>query len=168
MHIGILSDSHGKNDRLTRAADLLVAQGAEVIVHCGDLCDEDALHRLGRLHVPVYAVAGNMDKDLLKQLRLAAEFSRVAFFSEVVTVALGDGRQLAATHGHLEELLSGLVEGGQFAYVCHGHTHRRRDERIGSARVLNPGSLHKPKDRPDAGCLLLDTASDAVEWFNLE
>jgi predicted phosphodiesterase len=27
--------------------------------------------------------------------------------------------------------------------VCHGHTHRRREERVGKTLVLNPGAIYR-------------------------
>lgn len=167
MQVGLLSDSHGNNDRLGQAAKLLLDHGAEVLVHCGDIVDENALHQLGKLHVPAYAVAGNMDRDLLKQLNLAAELARVVFAPDAVTLPLGDGRKLAATHGHHEQLLKDLAADPDVTYLCHGHTHRRRDERFGNTRVINPGSLYKPKDRPSPGCMLLDTDTDTLQAFDL-
>ena len=77
-----------------------------------------------------------------------------------VEVPLGDGEHLAATHGHRETILDGLIGGQQFPYVCHGHSHRVRDERIGRTRVINPGALHHAKVHTIA---MLDTDTDMLE-----
>lgn len=163
MKIGIISDSHGKTARLQRAVDMLVARGAEAIVHCGDLGGEEALHSLGRSGRRAYAVGGNTDKHMQQLVRAAAD-AGVQFHYEVIEVPLGDGRLLIATHGHDEELVNELLAGGQFPYVCVGHTHRRRDERAGNVRLINPGALHRAVPHTVA---LLDVATDKLEFIDV-
>lgn len=158
MRIGIISDSHGKAERLRSAIDALSRHGAQALVHCGDIGSVDCLELLADSGVPAYAVAGNMDR---KVQRLAIEAKRVgvAFGWEVVEVPLGDGQYLVATHGHDEDVLGELVIGEQFRYVCHGHTHERRDEFRGPTRVINPGALHHARSHTVA---LLDTEADEL------
>lgn len=162
MRIGILSDSHGKSKRVRKAVALLTERGMDALVHCGDLCEEDDLALLAAAGVPVYLVAGNMDHPLVDDLRTAAKKLGVHFAADFVAVHLDDGRYLAATHGHLTTL-DDLVCGGQFSYVCHGHTHRLRDERFELTRVLNPGALFHPKSSSDQTVMRLDTDTDSVE-----
>jgi len=161
MRIGILSDTHGRVDRLRAALQALAARGVELIVHCGDVGGEGCVRLLGGCGVPVHMVAGNMDKDVARLADAAARCG-VLFHWEVAQVPLGDGRLLAAVHGDDQRLLGELIRGGQFAYVCHGHTHRRRDERIGPVRVINGGALHNTSAPSVA---VLDTASDELEFI---
>lgn len=166
MKIGILSDSHGKAKRLRAAVAALVERGAERIVHCGDVGSPGCIEVLGAAGVEACAVAGNMDRRPGK-LAAAAERAGVVFAIDSVEVPLGDGRYLAATHGHREGLLDELVAGGEFAYVCHGHTHRVRDERVGRVRVINPGALRSSRDPGRPTVALLDTASDSLEFLDV-
>ena len=46
MHLGILSDTHGQLARTTRAVATLINQGAEALVHCGDLTGPELVGRL--------------------------------------------------------------------------------------------------------------------------
>jgi len=167
MKIGIVSDTHGKTRRLKRALKALVKRQAEAIVHCGDVLDEEHVALLGEYSLPTYLVAGNMDRHLTGRLAQAAAEAGVVFAEDVLIVPLGDGRKLAVIHGNREELLAELLHGGRFAYLCHGHTHRRRDERIGATRVLNPGALHHPHGTSRRTVLLLDTSADTVEEIEL-
>ena len=166
MKVGIVSDSHGRESRLAAALEVLVARGAEVVVHCGDIGSVECVWCLGAAGVPAYAVAGNMDRHA-DVLAAAAVQCGVNFSEAAVEVPLGDGSYLAATHGADQDLLAELTCGGQFPYVCHGHTHRARSERIGGTRVINPGALahgRKPR-RPTAA--LLDTDTDTVEHIRV-
>ncbi|MBS3821666.1 MAG: YfcE family phosphodiesterase [Planctomycetes bacterium] len=167
MKIGIVSDSHGRSDRLAEAVAQLAARGAEAVVHCGDITAAEDVEVLAGSDAPAWLVAGNMDRHEEAGLRQAAEACGVTFAIDFVAVPLGDGEHLAATHGHLQHLLDELVRGGQFRYVCHGHSHRRRDERLAEARVLNPGALWHPRGRRDCTCLLLDTHADRLEEISI-
>ncbi|MFP3937048.1 MAG: metallophosphoesterase family protein [Phycisphaerae bacterium] len=158
MRIGIISDSHGKADRLREAVQALSREGAETVVHCGDIGSAECLEVLASNGARAYAVAGNMDR---KVQRLAHDATRlgVEFGWEVVEVPLGDGQYLVATHGHDEDILGELILGQQFPYVCHGHTHEKRDECFGPTRIINPGALHHADPYTVA---LLDTDSDEL------
>ncbi len=163
MRIGILSDSHGKADRLRAALDMLVEKKVEAIVHCGDVGSRKFMAMLAGTGVSVYVVAGNMDKYVMR-LEAAANEHGIHFDWERLEVPIGEGRYLAVTHGHKGHILEELVLGGQFPYVCHGHTHVARDERVGQVRVINPGALHHSTEHTVA---VLDTDSDEVEFIEI-
>jgi putative phosphoesterase len=150
MRVGILSDTHGKTRRVRLALDLLAARGLDLLVHCGDVGSAAVLELLAAPGVPVHVVPGNMDRR------------GVVTGDMVVEVDLPEGR-LAVTHGHLPVVLEQLIESGQYAWVCHGHTHRIRDERIGTTRVINPGAVAHPRDPRHPTVALLDTTTDTLE-----
>jgi putative phosphoesterase len=165
MRIGLLSDSHGNTQRLRAAMALLADEGAQALVHCGDIGSHECVRALGGVAVPAYLVAGNMDRwhhGLKRESQAGLTFSPTT-----VEVPLGDERYLIATHGHRESLLDDLITGGQFPYVVHGHTHCRRNEQFPTCRVICPGSLHHPRNPRTPGCALLDAASDSVTFFDL-
>ena len=165
MKIGLLSDSHHKTERLSRAIDLLVARGAEHLVHCGDVCEATDLLLFREALVPASVVAGNMDTHRIDALTEYAALAGIDFAMDSVAVEFAPGEHLIATHGHFFELLEELILGGAFPYVCHGHTHVPRDERIGRVRVLNPGAIAHPRSKAGATVALLDTDTDTCEWI---
>ena len=166
MRIGIVSDSHGQTSRLHRALALLAEAGAQQIIHCGDVGSTDCVDVLSQCGLPAHLVAGNMDRYVLHLSRTAARCG-LDFDPRTVEVAIGDSQHLVATHGHHGHLLDELIAGGQFPYVCHGHTHRLRDERIGPVRVINPGALHHPRDPHHPTVALLDTDADDLQVFDV-
>lgn len=168
MIVGICSDSHGHSHRLSAVMDHFGRAEVEAIVHCGDLCEPDDIELLSAGPAAVYLAAGNMDRNVIEELTAAADRLGVTFAADFITVDLGSGKHLAVTHGHRLELLEELVAGGQFAYVCHGHSHRTRDDRIGPTRILNPGALYNPKSGPLPTALLLDIAADRLNWLALD
>lgn len=168
MRIGIVSDTHGKSKRLAAALDLLARRGAEIVIHCGDILEPDDVARLGRFPGRAYLTFGNMDRHALEKLSEAARRATMTCAADFLTVPLGDGRHLAATHGNLETLLEELIRGGQYAYVCHGHTHQQRDERFGPTRVLNPGALYHPREGKEPSVCLLDVPTDTADFLNVK
>ena len=163
MKVGIVSDSHGKTKRLGRALELLKQHGPEVIVHCGDILSEVCVEQLGSCGSAAYLVAGNMDRSCIRRIQKSSARCGVHFERGFVSVPIGENQHLAATHGHSESLLEELVHDERFRYVCHGHTHQRRDETCNRTRLLNPGALYQPKGTKDRTVLLLDTETDVVE-----
>ncbi|KKM23863.1 hypothetical protein LCGC14_1610880 [marine sediment metagenome] len=164
MKIGIVSDSHGQVKRLRRGIEMLTRRGAEAIVHCGDIGKVECLAVLAESGLPCYAVTGNMDRNV-ERLRDHARDHHVHLESETVVIPIGRGRYLAVTHGNKPEVLAGLITGGRFDYVCHGHTHLKRDENFGKVRVINPGALCHTDPFTVA---LLDTDSDTLKHIEVK
>ncbi len=164
MKLGIVSDSHGKAACLRPALATLVEHGAEAVVHCGDVGSAACLAALAAAGVDAYVVAGNMDTHDLKDMASEARRLGLHFGAEAVFVELDGGGYLAATHGNNPAVLARLIGQEDVAYVCHGHTHRRRDDRIGDTRVINPGALCRGNPISAA---LLDTDADTLEFFDL-
>jgi len=159
MKIGIVSDSHGNVRRLREAIEIFLAHEVRAIVHCGDIGSPACVELLAEAHCEVYMVAGNMDRHVDELASLAGQLG-VHFSWEVIELPLGDGRSLVATHGNDQRILGELINDRQFPYVCHGHTHRTRDERIDGIRVINPGALHHARIDSVA---VLDTDTDHLE-----
>lgn len=166
MKIGLISDSHGHTPRLLKAVELLSMRNVDAIVHCGDICNEQDVRLLNKAGVPAFLTSGNMDRHTAR-LATAAEKCKVTFHRSFVEVPLGDGQHLVALHGDDHHLLTELVDGQQFPYVCHGHTHRAADERYGNVRVICPGSLHHPRSLKHPSVAILDTQTDQLTFLDL-
>lgn len=65
MKIGIISDTHTKVKKATRALDTLVRDGAEFIVHAGDIVEVEVLELLKNCGLKYVAVYGNNDAHLV-------------------------------------------------------------------------------------------------------
>jgi putative phosphoesterase len=159
MLVGILSDSHGRADRVEAALELLDAHDAELFIHLGDLGSVDVIAAMSGRNVRL--VLGNCDWEET-ELRRACKFHGLHVDHPIGRLQVGDST-IAYTHGHLPELMDvALAEGVD--WLLHGHTHLVRDERIGRTRVINPGALQRARRYTVA---LLDTELDALELFEL-
>jgi len=166
MLIGLLSDSHSNAARLRNAVALLIGRGAEALVHCGDIEAAGHVSILSGAGLPAYLAAGNMDRNAAVLAREAGRCG-VNFAADFIEAPIGDGEHLVALHGDNEHLLCELVEGGQFPYVIHGHTHRTSDIKYGSTRVICPGALAHPRKPKHPTAALLDTEADTVEFLKI-
>ena len=166
MIIGLISDSHGSLRKLAAAMKILTAKRVQTVVHCGDICCFESVGLLGSLGIPAWLVAGNMD-DQMEELEEAAEASKVAFSRRTVEVPLAGGEYLVATHGNDENLLHELILGRQFPYVCHGHTHRIGNQKLGRTRVICSGAIKGPRGPKFPTVSILNTDLDQVEFYDI-
>lgn len=155
MLIGILSDSHGRHLMVRRAMTLFDEVSVEHVIHCGDVGGTNVFDELvGR---PCTFVWGNMDDAWGG---LAAYLTTVGLSAprEVPTRLTLDGKTFAVFHGH-ERGFNAAVNSLDVDYILHGHTHTARDVRRGATRIINPGALHRAREKTVA---TLDTRSDEL------
>ena len=65
MKIGVLSDSHRKVDLVKYVIKTLKREGAQFLIHAGDIVEEKTLHLLELSNLPYAAIIGNNDNHLL-------------------------------------------------------------------------------------------------------
>ncbi len=159
MRIAIMADTHNHSGRMKRAAERLRAEGISIVLHAGDVTGPKVLDYLADFDL--WIAVGNMDEpDLAEAVNRRWGAGRYAEFHHL---HLG-GYSLALLHGNDTARLRLAITSGTYACVIHGHTHRRRDERIGNTRVINPGSLARPMDLNDAGYALFDLSTGDL-WY---
>ncbi len=120
------------------AARQLADEGAEALIHCGDLTGPDVVYECAGL--PSYFVFGNNDFDE-SDLRRAMNDIGAICLGRAGEVAIG-GQRLAVTHGDSAAEIRRLTATAP-DYLFFGHTHVPSDERIGNTRFINPGALHR-------------------------
>ncbi len=140
MRVGLLSDSHGRAERTERAVDALLAAGADVLIHAGDIETEQVLDCLAGHNAHI--VWGNCDWDRAGLERYAKDIG-IAVHADAGELE-ADGVRIAFTHGHLPAALRTAMASGA-RYLVHGHTHERRDEFVDGVRIINPGALHRAR-----------------------
>ena len=127
------SDTHDQIKRTAAAVGRLIAEGAEVLIHCGDLTTPAVVEQCAGL--PSYFVFGNNDFDEAR-LRRAMEAIGGVCLGYGGLIELG-GKRIAVTHGD-----SGAEMAPTRAlwpdYLSFGHpSHRERQP-----RRLDP--IHQP------------------------
>jgi len=159
MKIGVLSDSHNREDFIKKALRAFEDREVALIVHCGDLTSPDMVRLFEGFEV--FFVEGNMDSQREAIAKAVAETEGPKFYGPKWEAEL-EGKRLAACHGDNSSLLNELLWAGNYDYVFHGHTHRLRDERVGKVRVINPGAYDTKT------VCVLDLGTDRLEVIELE
>lgn len=160
VRIGILSDSHSQVARTRVAVQILKEQGADVLVHCGDLASVEIVATCAVL--PLYFVFGNHDADSVPELRAAAGIYDATCL-EWAGEFLADGKRVGVTHGHLTMDLKPLLESSP-DYLLTGHSHIADDWMDGTTRRINPGALFRAAEFSVA---ILDVKADDVQFIQV-
>jgi uncharacterized protein len=119
--IGLISDTHG----LLRPSALRAMQGAELIIHAGDVGDTGILEALRKI-APVVVVRGNVDTE---QWAEALPITAMATAGAIQIYVLHDVKQL-----NLNPKTAG------FSIVVSGHSHQPGQTERGGVIYINPGS----------------------------
>ncbi len=174
MKIGLLSDTHGRHLRTAAAVHILEDLGAAALIHCGDVGGERVLDALTSL--PAWFVWGNTDHADASLERYAREIGLHPPVNVPQRIVF-DNRRLDVYHGHEPqfERLVRLVDAGEhdrlaaalrgIDYVLYGHTHAVMDLRMGQARFINPGALHRACPFTVG---LLDLATDELSFWEVD
>lgn len=160
MLVGILSDTHDRADAMSAAVQLLQRHGAEFFIHCGDVGSERMLDFFAGLNATF--VWGNNDWDRAGLERYARKLG-IDCRGQLAELELA-GKCFAVLHGDDLRLKDRLLAAQLHDYLLHGHTHLRHDERVGRTRIINPGALHRAKEKTVA---LLDPERDRLEFLRV-
>jgi len=148
MKIGILSDTHSKVKKAKASLDLLIENGAEFIVHAGDVCELETLELLkncGKRYVCVY---GNNDAHL------------VQYHNDYNLVQEPYYFKLAKTTFKLMHLPFYMAPDTEI--VIFGHTHEFKTEFVEGTLFLNPGESCA-RNKPLSECVLLEVKSKKLK-----
>ncbi len=160
MRIGLLSDTHGNFEPTKLGVEALMAAGAEMLIHCGDVGGTDILDLLAG-EIPAYFVFGNNDWDRVELANYALLLG-IHCLNAFGEVDFGDGKKAVVLHGDDASVMTRLLRAKNHAYLFHGHSHVQRDEQFGDTRIINPGALHRATVKSVA---LLDTSSGKLEFI---
>jgi uncharacterized protein len=119
--IGLISDTHG----LLRPSALRAMQGAELIIHAGDVGNPAILDALRKI-APIVVVRGNVDTE---QWAEALPITAVAEAGAIQIYVLHDVKQL-----DLNPKTAG------FSIVVSGHSHQPGQTERDGVIYINPGS----------------------------
>jgi putative phosphoesterase len=137
MRIAILSDIHDNVWKLDAA--LKRAEGAGVLICCGDLCSPFIVHQIGRgFAKPVHIVFGNNDGDLFRIANNARQYSQIRLHGSLFRGDF-DGKRFAVNH--YDDIGRAIAASGEFDVVCFGHNHCFEIGRAARTLMINPGAV---------------------------
>src|SRR5215469_1891004 len=158
MRLGILADTHDDLDRARYAVQLLHAEGAEALIHCGDLASPPIVALL--VGLPGWFALGNHDADAVPDLERAAADAGVTCLGWGGVVEL-NGKRIGVVHGHMTTDVRRVMAAGP-DYLLSGHSHIASSELVGGVRRINPGALYGADEFTVA---LLDVESGQIRFL---
>lgn len=160
MRIVIFSDSHGNIARIRHVLGFAKEISASAVIHCGDWDNVEAVRTVLEYGIPLYSVLGNADIDPEVEKILSAGSKK--FSHDFLEFEKAD-KIIAVCH-YPGQLRAGM-EISPIDIGFHGHTHKRKDERLGNTKLVNPGAISRT-DSPSFA--VYDLGRDVVEFIDLE
>lgn len=158
MKIGVVSDTRDNRDGFKLLLDRFLVSGARWLIHCGGLGGPEMIELLKPWQIAI--VRGERERDW-QAIELALQKARLQpSLATHLTVAI-EGKRIGICRGEDMALVNQWAKSRQYDYIFHGYTLRRRDERQGQTRIINPGALSGPRYQPRSGCLIDLATGDA-------
>jgi len=155
MKIGLISDTHSKIGRAKKAIDQLVENGAEYIIHAGDICRVEVLEYLVEKKITYLAVYGNNDANIVQYHK---EFNLV---QEPHLFKIKDTKFKLM---HLPYYMSPEED-----IIIFGHTHLFECDFKNGTLYINPGEACA-RNKPISECAMLNITDTSynVEYYTRE
>lgn len=141
MKIGIISDTHRKVKKAHRAIETLKSDGAEFIIHAGDIVELETLEILKRCGLRYVAVYGNNDAHLVEH------HNNFELVQEPYHFKLANAKFKLM---HLPFYMSGDAD-----IVVFGHTHVSSIQFINGVLFINSGEVCA-RNKPISQWMMLD------------
>jgi len=141
LKIGILSDSHTQTALHQEAIDYLLDEGAEYLLHAGDIGLEEHLQILEEASVPYVCVYGNNDMDLIS-LHGTYNIHQEPYYFQI--------EELKIKMMHLPYFISPDAD-----MVVSGHTHMFDSDLKGDTLFINPGEVCA-RNKPLTECAMVE------------
>lgn len=145
MKIGIISDTHRKVKKAKKALNMLLNNGAEFIIHAGDIVELETLELLKNCGKRYIAVYGNNDAHLVEYHN---DFNLV---QEPYYFKLAS---LKFKLMHMPYYMANDVD-----VVIFGHTHKFETALQNGTLYLNPGEICA-REKPISECVMLEIKND--------
>lgn len=144
MKICIVSDSHDRADALAQAVRAAKGEGAEAVIHCGDVIGAQTLRPTIALGLPMHVIHGNNVGDQMMLHRLSRRSEDVLHYHGAdARLDLGGLKVFVV---HYPEYAYAMACTGDWDLVCCGHSHQSEIRRVpnvkgGETWLVNPGTI---------------------------
>ena len=135
MIIGVTGDTHNNLKNIKNICSIFIENGADLVLHTGDISLPKSLLAFKELNCPLIAVLGNNDIGDEKYLREVSKEFRCEIFCEPYTIEIEE-RIITLLH-HPELINEEMLEKSDL--ILHGHTHMHRHEKVNGCLIFNPG-----------------------------
>ena len=141
MKIGVLSDSHHKNEYLKECIEFLKKENCEYLIHAGDICTVDSLEVLKNCGLKYICIFGNNDRDLF-QFSQDYNIKKEPYYFKI--------EDKSFKLMHLPMHLTPDTD-----IIIFGHTHKFDCEYKNKKLFINPGEICA-REKPIISCVKLE------------
>ena len=137
MQIALVSDTHGRIDRLEILLENLQKNNINTVIHAGDMAVygvEKIFEKFEKINF--YIAQGNCDVNF--EIINAIKKLPNCVIQEVIYEKFCD---VNIGVSHIPGIAQKKLSEKKVDIFCHGHTHREQMEKINNSFILNPGAL---------------------------
>ena len=171
MHIGIISDTHDDLLSVRSAIKIFNERKVKCVLHAGDYVFPGVVKEFKHLNGKLVGVLGNNDGEILG---LSKNFQEIGgkLHGEFCKLEL-DNLKIAIYHGTSNGITEAIISCQLYDLVIHGHTHKKRDDKILDVLVLNPGCAHREfpniegEIETEPSIIIFDTTKISYEFIKL-
>lgn len=160
MKIGIISDTHDRIDLTKKVIQKLEDKKCKALIHCGDFCAPFILEELSKFKEKVFCCFGNTD-DRFNSTKTAIKLG-INLEGDIGEIEIGN-KKIAFCH--FPNVAENFAMSQKYDIVFHGHTHKKREEKIGNTLLVNPGEIMGRYGKSTYA--IYDTKANKVEFFEL-
>src|SRR5262249_40350072 len=156
MRIAIVSDTHGRVHTVEKVLADLKRRRIKWVLHCGDIDDGETV-KLFR-GFTTHFVFGNTDWDK-SALEIAIKEIGATLHEPFGNLELA-GCKIAWMHGDDKRLFHDIEHSGHCDCLFYGHSHEAEQHHTGPTLVINPGALHRARQK---SYVILDLTTRSLE-----
>jgi putative phosphoesterase len=144
VKLAIVSDSHDRAEALAAAVRAAKAEGAQAVIHCGDLIGVNTLKLSVKEGLPIHLIHGNNlgDAAALYGFSMRSE-GKVRYHGGDARLELANRKIFVV---HYPEYGHAMACTGDWDLVCCGHSHAAEARKVrnvkgGETWLVNPGTV---------------------------
>jgi putative phosphoesterase len=144
VKVCIVSDSHDRADPLAAAVRAAAADGAQAVIHCGDVIGTQTLRAALAVGLPMHVIHGNNLGDPVSLARWARDSKgQLQYHGPDARLELA-GRKVFVVH--YPEYGYAMACTGDWDLVCCGHSHEAGMRQVKTVKgttswLVNPGTV---------------------------
>lgn len=144
VKVCIVSDSHDRADPLAQAVKTAKDEGAQAVIHCGDVIGTQTLRAALAVGLPMHVIHGNNLGDPVSLARWARDSKgQLQYHGPDARLELA-GRKVFVVH--YPEYGYAMACTGDWDLVCCGHSHEAGTQQVKTVKgtsswLVNPGTV---------------------------
>src|SRR3954451_3103630 len=144
MKVCIVSDSHDRADPLAASVRTAAAEGAQAVIHCGDVIGTQTLRAALAVGLTTHVIHGNNLGDPVSLARWARDSKgQLSYYGPDARLELAGKRIFVV---HYPEYGYAMACTGDWDLVCCGHSHEAGVQEVRTVRgttswLVNPGTV---------------------------